>query len=317
MIAGTRLHRGGALSTLTGMRLPPPLAPGARVALVAPSGPLRSADVIEVAADQARSFGWEPVVGAHAAERAGYLAGSDAHRLHDLNAALRDDTVDGIWCLRGGYGAMRLLEELDVDAMRRRPRVLIGYSDITVLHAAFGNAANVVSFHGPHAATPLTPFSRDSFERAVITRRDPCGGATAARTLRPGRARGRLIGGNLSLLATLCGTRFAPDYDDSILVLEDIGEPTYRIDRMLRQLALCGALARLAGIAYGQFSEGTVPDDPSSCELDDVLREAADIAGVPAMAGIPLGHIDDQWTVPLGAMAELDADAHTLHVALA
>ena len=311
------MHGSGALSTLTAMRLPPPLAPGSRVALIAPSGPLRSLQALDVAAEQARSFGWAPVVGEHAAARAGYFAGSDAHRLHDLNAALRDDTIDGIWCVRGGYGAMRLLDALDVDAMRRRPRTLIGYSDITVLHAALGDAANLVTFHGPHAASPLSPFSRDSLERATVSHRDPCGDAPEARTLRPGRAEGRLAGGNLSLLASLCGTRFAPDYTGAILVLEDIGEPTYRIDRMLRQLALSGALARVAGIAYGQLSDGTEPGDASSRDLDDVLREAAGIAGVPAVAGIPLGHIDDQWTIPLGAMAELDADGRTLHVALA
>ena len=298
------------------MRLPPPLAPGSRVALIAPSGPLRSAQALDVAGEQARAFGWEPVVGTHAAARTGYLAGSDAHRLLDLNTALRDDTIDGIWCVRGGYGAMRLLDGLDSDAMRRRPTTLIGYSDITVLHAALGRAANVVTFHGPHAASPLSAFSRDSLERATASHRDPCGDAPAARTLRPGRAEGRLAGGNLSLLASLCGTRFAPDYTNVILVLEDIGEPTYRIDRMLRQLALNGALARVTGIAYGQFSEGTEPGDANSRDLDDVLCEAADIAGVPAVAGIPLGHVDDQWTMPLGAMAELDADRRTLHVAL-
>ena len=311
------MHGDGALSTLTAMRLPPPLAPGSRVALIAPSGPIRSATGLDVAEEQARAFGWEAVVGEHAAGRAGYLAGSDAHRLHDLNAALADDTIDGIWCVRGGYGAMHLLDGLDVGAMRRRPKTLIGYSDITALHAALGVAASVVTFHGPHAASLLTPFSRDSFERAVVTHCDPSGDAPAARTLRPGRAEGRLAGGNLSLLASLCGTRFAPDYTDAILVLEDIGEPTYRIDRMLRQLALSGALARIAGIAYGQFSEGTEAGDASSCDLDDVLREAADLAGVPALAGIPVGHIDDQWTLPLGAMAELDADSRTLHVVFA
>lgn len=298
------------------MRLPPPLTPGARVALIAPAGPLRSASALDDAVAQTRSFGWEPVVGEHAAARVGYFAGSDAQRLNDLNAALRDDTIDGIWCVRGGYGAMRLLDGLDVDAMRKRPRTLIGYSDITVLHTALGNAANVITFHGPHAALTLSPFSRDSFERAVIARRDPCGEAPHARTLRPGRAEGRLVGGNLSLLASLCGTRFAPDYANAILVVEDIGEPTYRIDRMLCQLALSGAFARLAGIAFGQFSEGTEPGDVSSRPLDDVLLEAAGIAGVPAIAGIPLGHIDDQWTLPLGAAAELDADRRTLHVAL-
>ncbi|MEO8622539.1 MAG: LD-carboxypeptidase [bacterium] len=298
------------------MRLPPPLAPGARVALIAPAGPLRSPDAINDAAAQARSFGWEPVVGEHAAARMGYFAGSDADRLHDLNHALADDAIDGIWCLRGGYGVMRLLEGVDVDAVRTRPRTLIGYSDITALHAALGGAS-LVTFHGPHAALALSPFSRNSFERAVVAHRDPCGNAPGARTVQTGRAEGRLVGGNLSLLASLCGTRFAPDYTDSILVVEDIGEPTYRIDRMLCQLALSGALARVAGIAYGQFTEGTEPGDASSRDLDDVLREAAAIAGVPAVAGIPLGHIDDQWTIPLGAMAELDADTCTLHVALA
>ena len=296
------------------MRLPPALTPGARVALVAPAGPLRSQAELDVAIAQARAFGWEPSVGAHALDKHGYLAGDDAARLGDLNAALADERIDGIWFLRGGYGAMRLLEGLDVDALRRRPRAIIGYSDITALHAAFGRYADVIGFHGPTARTEMTAFARESFGRAVVAHVDSCGHAPGARTLREGRAEGRLVGGNLALLAALCGTRFAPEYAGGILVLEDVGEATYRIDRMLRQLALAGALSNLAGIAYGQFSEGTDPADPSSCALDDVLREAAGIAGVPALAGIPLGHVDDQWTIPLGAMAELDASAGTLHV---
>ena len=298
------------------MRLPPPLAAGARVALIAPSGPLLSSSAIEVALEQCRAFGWDAVVGKHATARDGYLAGDDASRLLDLNAALRDDAIDGIWCLRGGYGAMRLLPFLDVDAMRRRPRALIGYSDITALHAALGGASAVITYHGPHAGTRLSSFSHESMEQAVVAQRDSCGHAPDARTLRPGRAGGRLIGGNLALLASLCGTPFAPDYTDAILVLEDIGEPTYRIDRMLRQLVLSGALGRVAGIAFGSFTEGTEDGDATSRALDDVLREAAELAGVPAIAGIPVGHIDDQWTLPLGAMAELDADRCSLHVAL-
>jgi muramoyltetrapeptide carboxypeptidase len=299
------------------MRLPPPLLPGARVALVSPAGPLRSSAELDVAMAHARTFGWEPVVGAHALAKHGYLAGSDADRLLDFNGALRDASIDGIWCLRGGYGAMRLLLELDVDAMRRRPRTLIGYSDITALHTALSGPADVITFHGPTARSPLSSFSRDSLDRAVVQHADPCGTAFDAETLRAGRAEGRLVGGNLALLAALCGTPFAPDYTGAILVLEDIGEATYRIDRMLRQLALSGALSKLAGIVYGRFTDGTDPADESSCELSDILREAADLAGVPAISGAPVGHIDDQWTIPIGAMAELDADNCTLHVALA
>ncbi|MBC7673818.1 MAG: hypothetical protein H7247_15475 [Polaromonas sp.] len=174
----------------------------------------------------------------------------------------------------------------------------------------------MITYHAPHAGTRLSPFSRESLEHAVVAQRESCGHAAGARTLRPGRAEGRLLGGNLALLASLCGTPFAPDYTDAILVLEDIGEPTYRIDRMLRQLALSGALGRVAGIAFGSFTEGTAQGDDASRALDDVLREAAELAGVPAIAGIPVGHIDDQWTLPLGAMAELDAESRSLHVAL-
>ncbi len=307
------LPRMKALSTLRAMRHPLPLAAGARVALVAPCGPLRSAHELAAAELHARTLGWEPVVGRHVLARHGYLAGTDAQRIDDLNTALRDDSVDGVWCLRGGYGAMRLLSDVDYDAVRRRPKALIGYSDVTALHAAVGVHADLVSYHGPTARGALTEFSRQSLVRAVIEHRDPCG-PSDAHTLRGGRAEGRIVGGNLALLTALCGTRYAPDYSGAILVLEDVGEPTYRIDRMLRQLILSGALGRVAAIAFGQFTAGT-DDDASSLPLVDVLREAADVAGVPAVVGIPLGHVADQWTVPLGARAELDADAGTLRVA--
>ena len=303
-----------ALSTLPTMRLPPALGPGARVALVAPAGPLRGPDELAAAVEHARSLGWEPVPGLHALRRDGYLAGTDAERLLDLNAAIQDDRIDGIWCVRGGYGAIRLLADVDYDAIRRRPKALIGYSDITALHAAIAVRSGVATFHGPTARADLTEFSRDSLVRAVTTQGDPCGSAAEARTLRGGRAEGRLVGGNLALLAALAGTPFAPSYHGAILVVEDVGEATYRIDRMLRQLALSGALAKLAGIAFGQFTEGSDPGDASSRELDAVLREAADFAGVPAVAGVPVGHVADQWTIPLGARAELDADECALHV---
>jgi len=303
-----------ALSTLRHMRLPPPLSAGARVALVAPAGPLRGEQELQTAIEQAVSLGWEPIPAPHALSRHGYFAGTDEERARDLNAALRDDRVDGIWCLRGGYGAMRILPALDYDALRRNPRPLLGYSDITALHCAIGVRADVVGYHGPTARGELTEFSRDSLVRAVVDHVDPCGSAPDARTLRGGRATGRLVGGNLALLAALSGTPFAPDYSDGILVIEDVGEANYRIDRMLQQLHLTGALERVAGIAFGQFTEGTDLIDGSTRLLDDILREAADVAGVPAVAGIPFGHVRDQWTVPLGTRAELDADARTLHV---
>lgn len=296
------------------MRLPLPLAPGARVALVAPAGPLRGSGELDASIAHARALGWDAEPAPHVLSRDGYLAGTDAERAEDLNAALRDDRIDGVWCVRGGYGAMRILPALDYEALRRRPKALLGYSDITAIHAAIGTRCGLISYHAPTARGALSGFSRDSLVRAVVEQRDPCGVANGTLTLRSGRAEGRLVGGNLALLAALAGTPYAPDYTDAILVLEDVGEATYRIDRMLRQLILSGDLARVAGLAFGHFTDGPDPIDVASRPLADVLRETAEIAGVPALFGIPLGHVDDQWTIPLGARAELDADSGTLRV---
>ena len=283
------------------------------MALVAPSGPLRDSD-LQLAIDSVRSFEWEPVVGAHVREHDGYLAGSDANRLADFNRFAADDGIDAIWCIRGGYGAMRLLNDLDYDALARRPRILIGYSDITALHAALNIRTRTIAYHGPTARTVLTDFTRASLRAAVVDGTNPCGAAAQASTLHGGSARGRLAGGNLALVAALMGTPFEISLDGAILVLEDVNESVYRIDRMFTQLRLAGALDRLAGIAFGHFSE--IPDDETNADrsLDDVLQEVADRAKVPCLARIPLGHIDDQWTIPLGAMAELNADMKTLVV---
>jgi muramoyltetrapeptide carboxypeptidase len=295
-------------------RRPPLLAPGARVALVAPAGPLAGEEDLARAVANATALGWEPVVGAHVLARDGYLAGDDADRARDLNRAIADAAVDGIWCLRGGYGAMRILEAVDYDALARRPKALIGYSDITALHAAVRVRCGLVTFHGPTARGALTPFARESLERAVARAQDPCGVAPAARVLRDGQARGRLAGGNLALVAALVGTPFAALPERCILVLEDVKEAVYRIDRMLTQLRLAGLLARCTGIAFGQFTEIPAADGDGTRPIETLLREVADLAGVPCVAGVPVGHVGDQWTLPLGAMAELDADAATLTV---
>lgn len=294
--------------------LPPALAPGARVALVAPAGPLRGEADVERGRENVRALGWEPVVAPHVLRRTGYFAGTDAERLADLNTALADPAIDAIWCLRGGYGCMRLLERLDLDAMRRRPRALLGFSDVTALHAAVGAHASLVTMHGPVARNPLTPFSRDSLVRALVVQEDPCGAAPHARTLRGGVAEGRLAGGNLALVAALAGTPWAPDLRGAIVVLEDVNEAVYRVDRMLMQLRLAGMLDGVRGIAFGQCTDCPDDSDDGARALDDVLSEHAEWLGVPCLAGIPMGHVDDQWTIPLGAIAELDADARTLRV---
>lgn len=293
------------------------LVPGARVALVAPAGPIHQRDVDRAIANT-HAFGWEPVVGAHVLDRYSYFAAPDAERLHDLNAALRDDAVDAIWCIRGGYGVMRILDGIDFDALRERPRPVMGYSDITALHAGVNRRADMISYHAPVAREEITPFTRDSFVRAVIEHTDSCGVATNARVIRGGVAHGRVAGGNLSLLAALAGTPYMPELDWAILVLEDVNEALYRVDRMLTQLHLAGALRNVAGIAFGECTNCTADETPDDSRegrtLDDVLREFADALHIPCITNIPLGHIDEHWTIPLGAVATLDADALTLTV---
>lgn len=291
-----------------------PLEAGARVALVAPSGILPDPAHVVRAEENARSLGWTPVLGDNVSALHGYLAGTDEQRLADLNRALSDDTVDAIWCVRGGYGAMRLLAEIDYAALKENPRPVIGFSDITALHAAIHRECGIVSFHGPTARGELSDFSRESLVRAVAEQNDSCGVADGGRVLRKGRARGRLAGGNLALISSLIGTPYSVDFDGAILVLEDIDEAVYRVDRMLRQLVLSGALGQCVALVAGDFRPPAGETEVDNRSIDDVIAEAADLAGIPCFAGAPFGHIRDQWTLPLGAIAEMDANDLSLHV---
>jgi len=286
----------------------------ARVALVAPSGIVADPTQVDRAEENTRSLGWTPVLGENVAALHGYLAGTDDLRARDFNRALNDDSIDAIWCVRGGYGAARLIPHIDWNALRSHPRPVIGFSDITALHAAIWRECGIVSFHGPTARGTLSDFSRDSLVRAVVEGVDSCGVAPDARPLREGKVRGRLAGGNLALVTSLMGTKWSVDFDGAILVLEDIDEAVYRVDRMLRQLLLSGELARCAALVTGDFRPPEGETSENNRLIDEVIIEAAEEAGIPCLAGVPVGHIDDQWTLPLGAMAEVDVGEKRLSV---
>jgi muramoyltetrapeptide carboxypeptidase len=292
------------------MILPPRLRQGSRVALVAPAGPL-APERIDIALDRCRRFGFEPVLGASARGRyRTYLAGADADRLHDMQHAIGDRDIDAIWALRGGYGTMRLLAQLDLAPLLEVPKAYIGFSDNTAVHLAI-HARGLVPFHGPHASGDATEMSEHVLLRVL---RDP-GPAGAlpvppdrpAVTLAPGTAEGPLLGGNLSLLAAMCGTPAPPRARGAILFVEEIEEPAYRIDRAWTQLVLTGALDGVAGIAFGRFT---------NCEDFDVelLRELTAPLGVPVLADLPFGHEPDNWTLPLGVRARLDAGRGTIEL---
>jgi muramoyltetrapeptide carboxypeptidase len=297
------------------------------VALVAPAGPLLERDDLARAEALCRALGYEPVLGANTAQRHGYFAGTDEQRLDDLNTALRDPEVAAIWCIRGGYGTTRILDRVDFNALAARPRPVIGYSDITAILAAAGRHAGVVTFHAPMARAAMPPFSRRHFER-VLTAAAPAGRLerlaepadvllpreNRIATLRGGTAEGPLAGGNLTLLQCLLGTDHFPDLDGAILFLEDVGEDLYRVDRMLAHLRMAGALARLAGVAVGRFTELKREMTDGALGFDEVLATYFLPLGIPVAYGFPVGHIDDQWTLPLGVRARLDADAGELEL---
>ncbi|MEO8031352.1 MAG: LD-carboxypeptidase [Gemmatimonadota bacterium] len=306
---------------------PPRLKPGSRVGLLAPAGPLLERDDLSRGRELCQALDWEPVLLPHAGGRHGYLAGTDEERLDDLNAALRNPVLDAIWCLRGGYGVTRILDQVDFAAMAARPRVIIGYSDITALLLAAWRHTGLVTFHGPMARAPLTSFSRDHQARvlasAVVPGRlgrlpqpDDVLVPKSPRivTIRGGKAEGRLIGGNLTLVQCLIGTRHLPDFDGAILFLEEVNEDLYRIDRMLAHLRMAGALDRVAGVVVGQVTELSQRGADGSMGYDEILATYLEPLGVPVAYGFPFGHVESQWTLPVGVMARLDASAGELEL---
>ncbi len=295
------------------------LGPGARVALIAPSGPLLERDDLTRAIALAEALGYVPRAGTHAMRRHGYLAGPDDERLQDLQAAVNDPDIDAIWCLRGGFGVTRILDRLDLSPLRANPKALVGFSDITALLLAALRTTGLVTFHGPVARRPMTPFTRLGFQR-VLEVAEPAGLLAPPAppdgvllpmrhrvvSIRGGVGEGRLVGGNLSLLHCLVGTPWFPDLDGAILFLEDVNEKLYAVDRMLAHLRSIGALDKLGGVAVGQFTEMIRGDADGALGFDEVLETYFGPLGVPVVAGFPIGHLDDQWTLPLGVRCRLD-----------
>jgi muramoyltetrapeptide carboxypeptidase len=295
--------------------------------VVAPAYTVGEDDRIRIGIETVESLGFRAKPGQHLFRRHGYFAGTDEERAADLNAMFADPEVDGIICLRGGYGASRTLPHLDFDLIRRNPKALIGYSDITSLLNPIQKLTGLVTFHGPIADQKYTPYTLAQFQKVVQTPAAPAALAAPPpfetspgqverqnriATLVPGTARGRLVGGNLTLLAHLAGTPYAPDYAGAIVFFEDVQETVHRIDRMLTQLWLTGSLQQAAGIVFGKFTEIPASTSTFQFSLEQVLADRARAVGIPAVRGLMIGHVEDQATLPIGCKVELDADARTL-----
>ncbi|MEV7866208.1 LD-carboxypeptidase [Streptomyces sp. NPDC088124] len=294
---------------------PARLRQGDRVAVVSPSGPV-PADRLDAGLAVLRGWDLDPVVAPHALDvhpRLGYLAGTDADRARDLQEAWCDPSVSAVLCARGGYGAQRMADLLDWNAMRAAgPKVFVGYSDITALHEAFAVRAGLVTLHGPMPAA-LTflkdPRTQESL-RATLFEPESVRtlGLETARALVPGRARGITLGGCVSLLAADLGTPYArPSAAGGLLMIEDIGEEPYRIDRILTQLLRSGWLDGVAGVGLGSWAECGPYE-----EVRAVLADRLGGLGVPVVEELGFGHGETALTVPLGVPGVLDAESATL-----
>ncbi len=301
---------------------PAALRQGDAVALITPATYVSDPDRLAMAVRTVRYFGLDPRMGRNVGKRIGYLGGSAQERLSDLHDAFRDPAIKGVLSIRGGYGSEHLLDAIDYGLLRANPKVFVGYSDITALHLAIQKHARIVTFHGPVLISAFTDYTQRGFRRALFEKRplgaltnppetNPLRPAHTCRTIRDGRARGPLTGGNLTLVTSTLGTPYEIETRGRILFLEDVDEEPYGIDRMLTQLRLAGKLEQAAGIVFGEC-ENCRPRDykpsyESTFSFGEVLDRILGPLKVPVLAGLTIGHTDDQLTLPIGLQASLDA----------
>lgn len=289
--------------------------------MIVPASMVFELDSIDRGREQLEALGFRVKVGTHAKARHGNLAGTDRERASDINRFFADEEVKAVVSFSGGWGTPRLLPYLDYDVIRKNPKVLIGFSDITGLLNAVHKMTGLVTFHGPNADSRYEPFTLANF-RKVLMSADPIGTLpnppkrddelldreNRIIVLREGTATGRLVGGNLTLIAATMGTPFEIETDGAILFLEDTHEELYRIDRMLTQLWLGGKLDRLAGFSFGRCTD--CPIEGPALSMGELLRER--FGHIPSIWGLSFGHIEKKLTLPIGVPATLDATAKTL-----
>jgi muramoyltetrapeptide carboxypeptidase len=328
------LHFGAAASSLlagaqavAGPLRPARLRAGDTLGLISPANATYEREPLKIAVESLQALGFKVKLGEHVAARRGPFAGTDAQRAADVNAMFADDSVAGILAMTGGSGCNRIVDKLDYELIRRKPKFFGGFSDLTSLVNAMHRQTGLIAFHSPVAVSEWNDYSVQSF-RAVAMNAEaallrnpvvkPADDLVVREerisTVRTGKAQGRLVGGNLTVLASLAGTPYFPDCRGAILFLEDINEYIYRIDRCLSTLRLTGALGQLAGVVLGRFTKCEPGDGYGSLTLDEVFDDYFLPLNVPVYRGAAIGHIKRKLTVPVGAPAEMDADLGTLRL---
>lgn len=299
---------------------PKRLKPGDTLGVIAPSSAVPE-HVIEKSLNSLQSLGFKLKLGKYLREKNGYLAGTDKQRIEDLHWAFSDKEVDAVWCVRGGYGATRILPEINFDIIKKNPKIFIGYSDITALSVAIYQKTGLITFHGPVGTSDYNDFTKANVLN-LLTNPTPQYRLEAApenlakesnlfkpEVISAGKCRGKLIGGNLSLLSAMDGTPFGlKNIKGKILFLEDIDERPYRVDRMLTQMLQANDFRQLAGIAMGVFEGCNPKPEENSLSLMECLKDRLGNLGIPVIYGLSFGHISHQFTLPVGIEAELDTE---------
>ena len=305
---------------------PKKLKKGDKVGLISPGSPI-TREKLENAQRNMERLGLIPIIGENAMKEYGYLAGTDAERLADLHSMFENEQIKAVWAIRGGYGCTRLMEMIDYDMIRNNPKHLIGYSDLTALHLAIYRQTGLVCTHGPVAGTIFSHYTEKHIKQVLFKNKKIKIGLSKENidvgkkhhlyksvVIRAGEAMGKLTGGNLSLLASVVGTKHAPDYSNKLVFIEDVGEKPYRIDRMLTQLIQSSNLLEAKGIILGVFA-GCDPDQgDKSLSLKACLKDRFFHFQGPVVYGFSFGHIKNQCSFPYGIEGKLDTEKFEVEI---
>ncbi|MCL2349923.1 MAG: LD-carboxypeptidase [Defluviitaleaceae bacterium] len=298
---------------------PPPLQKGGRVALIAPASPPENSDLVSFAAAYIKSLGLVPVMGESCNAAYGYLAGDDDLRARDVNWAFSDESISGVFCLRGGYGIQRILDKIDFEMIKQNPKVFCGYSDVTALHTAINQKSGFITFHTPMPATPgfvradsytLNKFKEQIFEPGARSLENPQG--YEWRFLTHGKAEGALCGGNLSIIASSMGTPYEMDTRGKIIFIEEVEEQPYKIDRMLNQMRLADKFGQAAGVVFGDFADCIAPEPEKSLDIVQIINNLK--LTIPVLYNFRCGHCYPNASLPMGAMAQLNSATNSFDI---
>ncbi len=292
---------------------PSALKPGDTIAISSPAGAVWDDAQVEKFSGVIQSLGFKVKLGQTLKEKHGYFAGSDELRAKEINNFFFDKDVQGIFCMKGGWGCARILDKLNYDLIKKNPKIIMGFSDITSLLIAINSKTGLVTFHGPVGNSGWNDFSVDYIKRVLmkkeaITYSYPEKDDDKPYTITPGKAKGILIGGNLTVLAGIIGSEYLPYWKNKILFLEESKEEPYSIDRMLTQLKLAGVLDNISGFVFGKCVKCDAEEPQKAFLFKEVLEQHIKPLGIPAFYGAMIGHIENKYTIPIGIEAEIDAE---------